>query len=146
MAHPAKTISDAIKTSIAGGSFSQTITTVERVYSPRKAFEDMTTGEIKVLVAPKSLNSEGLANRNTSEETTGIDVAVLGKTDRAQSSVDDLMEVAYEVQTHVLSNESYGGFDWKPPVENDPIYDRDQLDKGLFISVTTLNFQTDRTF
>lgn len=106
----------------------------------------MTAGQIKILVAPKSITSEGIANRNTSEEQTGIDVAIIAKTDRSNANVDELMEVAHEIQTHVMSNEPYGGFDWVPPIENDPIYDREQLDKSLFLSVTTYNFQTDRTF
>ena len=143
MAHPAKQLAEQIKTSIAGGSFSMPLTRVARAYSPRMFREDLKAGEVDVLVAPKSLRSNGLLNRETSEEFTGIDVGVVAKFDGTVEKFDELMDLAYEIQTHVIA-QFFSKFN--APMTNDPIYDRENYERKEFLSITNFEFDSDRTF
>ena len=113
--------------------------TAVRAYAPVYDLADM--GTMHVTVAP-SATVESLADRSTTEEDCGIDVAIQVKpaaTDNA--TLDGLMELVAEVKSFLRKRSPTGTYAEWDETKNEPIYDVAALrTKGLFVSLLRLRY------
>lgn len=128
-------LADAVVDALNSGSWSRPFR-AERHYLPHAELAELAAPMVRVFVVPKSVGSEA-ADRNSTTETTEIDVAAIERSDRSVASVDRVLALAEEIADYFWAHPVLPCGDRAArvtAVARDPIFAPGHLDT---LSVTT---------